>query len=35
MVHHYYDANANGVVRMQIREIEWDDQGWPYFSPDR
>ena len=33
MVHHYDDANANGVVRMQIREIEWDD-GWPYFSPD-
>lgn len=34
MVHHYYDADANGVVRMQIREIEWDDTGWPYFSPD-
>jgi arabinan endo-1,5-alpha-L-arabinosidase len=34
MVHHYYDANANGVIRMQIREIEWDRQGWPYFSPD-
>jgi arabinan endo-1,5-alpha-L-arabinosidase len=34
MVHHYYDANANGVIRMQIREIEWDRAGWPYFSPD-
>jgi arabinan endo-1,5-alpha-L-arabinosidase len=34
MVHHYYDANAGGVIRMQIREIEWDGQGWPYFSPD-
>jgi arabinan endo-1,5-alpha-L-arabinosidase len=33
MVHHYYDADANGVIRMQIREIEWDD-GWPFFSPD-
>lgn len=34
LVHHYYDADAGGVVRMQIREIEWDDEGWPYFSPD-
>jgi arabinan endo-1,5-alpha-L-arabinosidase len=33
MVHHYYDADANAVIRMQIREIEWDD-GWPFFSPD-
>ena len=35
MVHHYYDANANGVIRMQIREIQWDRQAWPYFPPDR
>lgn len=34
MVHHYYDAAANGVIRMQIREIEWDRAGWPYFRPD-
>ena len=33
VVHHYYDADADGVIRMQIREIEWRD-GWPYFPPD-
>jgi arabinan endo-1,5-alpha-L-arabinosidase len=33
MVHHYYDADADGVIRMQIREVEWRD-GWPYFPPD-
>ena len=30
-VHHYYDADTGGTVRMQIREVEWED-GWPYFS---
>jgi arabinan endo-1,5-alpha-L-arabinosidase len=30
-VHHYYDADTGGTIRMQIREIEWED-GWPYFS---
>jgi arabinan endo-1,5-alpha-L-arabinosidase len=30
-VHHYYDANTGGTIRMQIREVEWED-GWPYFS---
>jgi arabinan endo-1,5-alpha-L-arabinosidase len=33
IVHHYYDGDANGVIRMQIREVEWED-GWPYFPPD-
>ena len=33
MVHHYYDGDANGVIRMQIREVEWK-HGWPYFPPD-
>jgi arabinan endo-1,5-alpha-L-arabinosidase len=31
-VHHYYDAAANGTIRMQIREIEWRDD-WPHLSP--
>jgi arabinan endo-1,5-alpha-L-arabinosidase len=31
-VHHYYDAAANGTIRMQIREVEWRDD-WPHFSP--
>jgi arabinan endo-1,5-alpha-L-arabinosidase len=30
-VHHYYDANSGGTIRMQIREVEWD-HGWPTFS---
>ncbi|WP_219419053.1 arabinan endo-1,5-alpha-L-arabinosidase [Pseudonocardia nigra] len=30
-VHHYYDANTGGTIRMQIREVEWVD-GWPTFS---
>ncbi|MBP1969289.1 arabinan endo-1,5-alpha-L-arabinosidase [Virgibacillus natechei] len=30
MVHHYYDRDANGVIRMQIRSMYWED-GWPYF----
>jgi arabinan endo-1,5-alpha-L-arabinosidase len=33
LVHHYYDGDANGVIRMQIREVEWND-GWPFFPPD-
>jgi arabinan endo-1,5-alpha-L-arabinosidase len=31
IVHHYYDADANGVIRMQIRSMEWED-GWPHFD---
>ncbi|NEE04343.1 arabinan endo-1,5-alpha-L-arabinosidase [Phytoactinopolyspora halotolerans] len=31
VVHHYYDADADGVIRMQIRSMEWED-GWPYFD---
>ncbi|WP_129667638.1 arabinan endo-1,5-alpha-L-arabinosidase [Phytoactinopolyspora endophytica] len=31
LVHHYYDGDADGVIRMQIRSMEWED-GWPNFS---
>jgi arabinan endo-1,5-alpha-L-arabinosidase len=31
-VHHYYDADANGVIRMQIRQLDWRQDGWPYFK---
>jgi arabinan endo-1,5-alpha-L-arabinosidase len=31
MIHHYYDGDANGVIRMQIRSMDWQD-GWPYFA---
>ncbi|MDL4842680.1 arabinan endo-1,5-alpha-L-arabinosidase [Aquibacillus rhizosphaerae] len=30
MVYHYYDANDDGVIRMQLREFQWED-GWPSF----
>jgi arabinan endo-1,5-alpha-L-arabinosidase len=32
VIHHYYDGDANGVIRMQIRSMEWED-GWPHFEP--
>ena len=28
LIHHYYDENADGLIRMQIRTIAWED-GWP------
>jgi arabinan endo-1,5-alpha-L-arabinosidase len=31
VIHHYYDGDANGVIRMQIRSMEWED-GWPHFD---
>ncbi|MFA9557933.1 arabinan endo-1,5-alpha-L-arabinosidase [Evansella sp. AB-rgal1] len=31
IIYHYYDGDANGVIRMQIRSMEWED-GWPYFT---
>lgn len=31
MIYHYYDKDANGIIRMQIRSMEWED-GWPYFT---
>jgi arabinan endo-1,5-alpha-L-arabinosidase len=34
VVHHYYDADADGVIRMQIRQLLWED-GWPYFEIDQ
>jgi arabinan endo-1,5-alpha-L-arabinosidase len=30
MVHHFYDGNTpNGVSRLQIRPVTFDDKGWP------
>ncbi len=28
-VHHFYDADAKGLVKMQIRSLTWDADGWP------
>ncbi|MFC4403071.1 arabinan endo-1,5-alpha-L-arabinosidase [Gracilibacillus xinjiangensis] len=30
MIYHYYDGDANGTIRMQIRKINWEDD-WPTF----
>jgi arabinan endo-1,5-alpha-L-arabinosidase len=29
LVHHFYDANNNGVKTLQIRPLSWDAAGWP------
>lgn len=29
LVHHYYDAGANGIPTLQIRPLTWDETGWP------
>ncbi|SDN99222.1 arabinan endo-1,5-alpha-L-arabinosidase [Alkalicoccus daliensis] len=31
LVHHYYDGDADGVIRMQVRELSWED-GWPVLE---
>lgn len=29
MAHHYYDALSNGIPKLNIRKIFWDEKGWP------
>jgi arabinan endo-1,5-alpha-L-arabinosidase len=29
LVHHFYDADANGRSALQIRPLTWDEAGWP------
>ena len=29
LVHHFYDANNNGMKTLQIRPLKWDEAGWP------
>ncbi|WP_232735654.1 arabinan endo-1,5-alpha-L-arabinosidase [Alteribacter populi] len=31
LIHHYYDGDADGVIRMQIRTLDWED-NWPSVS---
>ena len=26
---HYYDASLGGDFQLAIRELAWDDEGWP------
>lgn len=32
LIHHYYDASANGAVKMYIRTVNWGSNGWPKLS---
>lgn len=32
LVHHWYDADANGVATLGIRELAWTGDGWPYVE---
>ncbi len=29
LVHHFYDAENEGIPTLQIRPMTWDDDGWP------
>lgn len=29
LVHHFYDADNEGRSRLQIRPLQWTDEGWP------
>ena len=29
LVHHFYDAWANGARTLQIRPLTWSEDGWP------
>ena len=29
LVHHYYDADEGGMVKLQVRPLTWSDNGWP------
>lgn len=29
LVHHFYDAEDEGVAKLQIRPMQWDAAGWP------
>ncbi|WP_018924964.1 arabinan endo-1,5-alpha-L-arabinosidase [Salsuginibacillus kocurii] len=35
LIHHYYDGDDNGIIRMQIRKIGWTDKGWPIVSEEQ
>ncbi len=32
LIHHYYDASANGAVKIYIRQVIWGSNGWPTLS---
>lgn len=32
LIHHYYDASANGAVKIYIRQVNWSSNGWLTLS---
>jgi arabinan endo-1,5-alpha-L-arabinosidase len=32
LIYHFYDGTANGDFRLGIREIGWNEQGWPVVA---
>ncbi len=32
---HYYDEDLGGAFQLAIRELAWDDEGWPVATVDR
>lgn len=32
LAHHYYDADANGDFRLDLRQLSWGSDGWPRVS---
>jgi arabinan endo-1,5-alpha-L-arabinosidase len=27
--HHFYDGERRGAAALAVRELRWDDEGWP------
>jgi arabinan endo-1,5-alpha-L-arabinosidase len=34
IVHHAYDAEAQGTPTLRIAPLSWDDAGWPFLNED-
>jgi arabinan endo-1,5-alpha-L-arabinosidase len=33
LAYHYYDAKANGLTRLGLRNLTFSPDGWPQLSP--
>ena len=31
---HFYDATRRGAAALAIRQLRWDDTGWPIMPPE-
>ncbi|WP_157544382.1 arabinan endo-1,5-alpha-L-arabinosidase [Jonesia quinghaiensis] len=34
LAYHYYDADLGGQFQLALRELAWDDNGWPIATTD-